>query len=170
MKRVLASFSAMALVVSASALAQSVGTQVVDTSGAPVGTVTAIQGDNLTIRTDKHEVVLPRSSMTADNGKLLLGLTRVQLNAQIEQALAAANAAVAPGVVVNGIGGTKIGTIESIGEGKVTIALESGRKLVLPVNAVRGNADGTTTIGYTSAQIEELVKANSGAETAESAQ
>ena len=49
-------------------------------------------------------------------------------------------------------------------DGKVTIALQSGRKLVLPQAGVRGNADGTATIGYTAEQIEELVKQNTPAE------
>jgi hypothetical protein len=42
--------------------------------------------------------------------------------------------------------------------------LQSGRKLVLPQAGVRGNPDGTATIGYTAEQIDELVKQNTPAE------
>ena len=48
----------------AQAQAITVGMQVTDTAGAPVGTVTAIQGDNLVVKTDKHEALLPRTSFT----------------------------------------------------------------------------------------------------------
>ena len=62
----------------AHALAQtagiSVGMQVVDTSGGAVGTVTGINGDVLTVKTDRHEVALPRSSFTPSEGKLLFGM------------------------------------------------------------------------------------------------
>lgn len=151
---------AMGLAISTPLAAQSVGMQVVDTAGARVGTVTAIQGANVTIKTDKHEVALPKSSFTASNGKLLFAMTQTQLDSQIEASLAAANAAVAAGASVKGISGAPVGTIEAVADGKVTIALESGRKLMLPQAGVRGNADGTATIGYTSEQIAELVKQN----------
>ena len=48
-----------------------------------VGTVTAIKGDNLVIKTDKHEVQLPKSSFTFANGKALFGMTQAQLNAEV---------------------------------------------------------------------------------------
>jgi preprotein translocase subunit YajC len=156
--------AAAAVALSAPLAAQSIGMQVVDTAGARVGTVTVITGDNLTIKTDKHEVALPKSSFTLNNGKLLFAMTQAQLDAQIEASLAAANAAVAPGSNVTGVGGTAVGTIEAVADGKVTIALQSGRKLVLPQAGVRGNPDGTATIGYTAEQIDELVKQNTPAE------
>jgi preprotein translocase subunit YajC len=139
--------------------------QIVDTAGGRVGTVTAIQGDNLTVKTDKHEIALPKASFTVNNGKLLFAMTQAQLDTQIEASLAAAKAAVAAGSTVKGVGGEPIGTIESVADGKVTIVLESGRKLVLPQVGVRGNTDGTATVGYTSGQIADLVKQNSTGDT-----
>ena len=41
-------------------------------TGGAVGTVNAVQGDNLLINTDKHEALLPKASFTAQEGKLLL--------------------------------------------------------------------------------------------------
>ena len=158
--------AALGLAVSTPLAAQSVGMQVVDTAGGRVGTVTAIQGANLMIKTDKHEIALPKSSFTANNGKLLFAMTQAQLDGQIDASLAAATAAVAPGSGVKGISGAAVGTIEAVADGKVTIALESGRKLVLPQAGVRGNADGTATIGYTSEQIADLVKQNTPVEAA----
>lgn len=142
-----------------------VGMQVVDPAGGTVGSVAALTGDNLVVKTDKHEVQLPKASFRADNGKLLFGMTQAQLNAEIEKSLTAASASVVAGATVNGIGGTSVGKIDVIADGKVTIALTAGRKIQVPQDALRGNPDGTVTIGYTSAQLQELV----GQATAETA-
>src|SRR5688500_7539626 len=66
-----------------------VGAKVVDTSGAEVGTITKVDGDNLIVKTDKHEVALPRASFAAGEKGLLFALTQAQLNAEVEKALAA---------------------------------------------------------------------------------
>jgi hypothetical protein len=57
------------------------GMQVVDPAGAPVGTVAAVKGDALVLKTDKHEVQLPLASFTASEGKLFFGMTAAELNA-----------------------------------------------------------------------------------------
>jgi preprotein translocase subunit YajC len=150
-----------ALFVAAPAVAQAgmnVGMQVTDSSGGPVGTVAAIQGTNLLIKTDKHEALLPRTSFTVSNGKLLFAMTQAQLDAQIERSLAAAKAAIVAGATVKGLGGTPVGTIESVADGKATIALQGGKKIAVPQEGLRGNADGTVTIGYSAAQLEAMVQ------------
>jgi preprotein translocase subunit YajC len=135
--------------------------QVTDAAGGTVGIVTGIKGDNIQVKTDKHDALLPKSSFTVANGKLLFGMTQAQLDAEIEKSLAAANSAIVAGATVNGTGGAKVGTIDSVADGKVTITLEGGKKIAVPQEGVRGNADGTVTIGYTAAQLEALVQ-NSG--------
>ena len=60
----------------APAAAQTPGMQVVDTNGGAVGVVTAIKGDLVTVKTDKHEVALPKTSFTVHEGKLLFGMTQ----------------------------------------------------------------------------------------------
>ena len=151
---VLTAFSALAL--SAPALAQAIapGMQVTDPNGGAVGSVKAIQGDNLLITTGSHEVLLPKASFTAANGKLLFGMTQAQLNAEIEKSTAAASAAVAAGATVKGLQGTEIGKIDSVTDGGVVIALPSGKKVQIARNGVRGNADGTVTVGLTAEQLE----------------
>lgn len=157
---------ALALALAVPAMGQSVGMQVVDTAGAPVGTVTAIKGENVQVKTAKHEALLPKTSFQADGGKLLFGMTQAQLDAQIEASVASANAAITAGATVKGLGGTPLGTIDSVADGKVVVALQSGQKVAIPQNGFRGNADGTVTLGYSSAQLEALVK---GSETAPAA-
>jgi preprotein translocase subunit YajC len=162
MRLILGSFAALGLALAAPAFAQSVGMQIVDTAGGVVGTVTAIKGDNLQIKTDKHEALLPKASFTAHEGKLLFGMTQAQLDAKIEASAAASQAAITAGATVNGTAGTAVGKIETVANGQVTIDLTSGKRIEVPATALRGNADGTVTIGYTAEQLEALVSGASG--------
>ena len=171
MRLIVGMLTAAGLFLAAPAVAQAgitAGMQVTDASGAAVGTVKAVQGSNLLISTGKHEVLLPSASFTADHGKLLFGMTQAQLNAQIEQSLAAANASIVAGATVKGISGTPVGTIESIADGNVTITLQSGKKIAVPQSGLRGNADRTVTIGYSAAQLEAMVQSSAPATDASS--
>jgi preprotein translocase subunit YajC len=142
-----------------------VGMQVTDPSGGPVGTVTSIQGDNLLVKTDKHEALLPKASFTSAGGKLLFGLTQAELDAEIEKSLAAAEAAVASGAIVKGLSGTEIGKIDSVSDGNVVIALTSGRKVQVARTGVRGNPDGTVTVGLTAEQLQAQVQSKDAAKS-----
>lgn len=148
--------------------AQAVGMQIVDTSGAPVGTVTAIKGDNVQVKTDKHEVLLPKASFRADKGKLVMAMTQAQLDSKIEETAAANAEAIAVGATVNGSAGTALGKIEAVDSGNVTIALNSGKKIKVPSTGLRGNADGTVTIGYTAEQLEALLNSSATSTTSAS--
>lgn len=165
MRLILGTLTALGLAMTAPAAAQSVGMTVVDTSGATVGTVTAIKGDNLQVKTDRHEALLPKTSFTLNGGKLLFDLTQAQLNAEIEKSAAASQAAIVAGATVKGSGGTAIGKIEAVEDGKVTIALDSGQRIQVPSTGLRGNADATVTIGYTADQLQALVTQGAGADT-----
>ena len=161
MRLIVGTLAAMGLFAASPALAQAgvtVGMQVTDSSGAPVGTVSAIQGSNLLIKTDRHEALLPSSSFRPEKGKLLFGMTQAQLDAQIEQTLAAASASIQPDATVKGLGGSAVGTIESVADGNATIALQDGKKIAVPQTGLRGNPDGTVTIGYSAAQLEAMVQ------------
>ena len=163
MRLIFGTFAAAALAFAAPTPASAqagmnVGMQVTDSAGGTVGTVKAIQGTNLLVKTDKHEALLPATSFTLANGKLLFGMTQAKLDAQIEQSLAAANAAIAAGATVKGSAGTPVGTIDSVADGKVTMTLQGGKKIAVPQEGLRGNPDGTVTIGFTADQLEALVQ------------
>jgi preprotein translocase subunit YajC len=166
MRLTLATFATLGILIAAPAAAQSVGMQIVDTAGNPVGSVTAINGDNFQVKTDKHEVLLPKSSFTANAGKLLFGMTQAQLNAEIEKSEAAANAAIVAGATVKGLQGTEIGKIDSVSDSGVVIALSSGKKIQVARNGVRGNPDGTVVVGLTADQLEAATKMSGGAAAA----
>ena len=66
--------------------------QVSDPKGGVVGTVKSVQGDNLLISTGTHEVLLPKASFAAQDGKLYFAMTQAELNAEIEKSTATAGA------------------------------------------------------------------------------
>lgn len=165
MRLILSNIMALGVVVAAPAAAQSVGMQVVDTTGATVGTVTAINGDNIQVKTDKHEALLPKASFSVDGNKLLFGLTQAQLDAKIEESAATAQKAIVAGATVNGSAGSNVGKIDAVDNGQATIALNSGKRLQVSVTGLRGNADGTVTIGYTAEQLDALVGGSAAAGT-----
>lgn len=156
MRLALTSIAAAAIALAAPAapaLAQAAGTQVVDTSGGAVGTVVRVGGDNVVIRTDKHEVALPKSSFTAHEGKLLFGMTQAQLNAATEKSLAEAAAAIAPGATVKGSGGAVVGTIDAVDTETVTIKLASGSLVRVPKSGVAAG-NGEVVVGLTAQELE----------------
>ena len=156
-------------VAGAPALAQAVptvGMQVTDTSGGAVGTVKAIQGDNILVQTDKHEALLPKTSFSLANGKLSFAMSQAQLDAEIEKDLAAAQASIAPGSLVKGLNGAELGKIDSVTDSAVVIALSSGQKVQIAKTGVRGNPDGTATVGLTIEQLNAQVSKGASAPTA----
>ena len=130
-----------------------VGTQVTDANGGAVGTVTAINGDVVTIKTDKFEANLPKSSFAENEGKLLVGMTQAELNAAIEKDQAAAAASLAVGAPVKDSSGATAGTIDAIDAEFVTIKLASGKAVRLPRTGIAGSANGAV-IGGTAADLE----------------
>ena len=144
------------------AAAIAVGNQVVDTKGGLVGTVSGINGDVILVKTDRHEVALPKASFTPSDGKLLFGMTKAELNAATDASLAAAEANLLPGATVKGLAGSKVGTIDSIDAQFATIKLESGNLVRIPRSGLAASSDGAV-IGLTAAQLEAQVDGAAGA-------
>lgn len=130
-----------------------VGTEVLDGSGNPVGTVTAINGDVVTVKTDKLEANLGKASFANQDGKLYIGLTQAQLNETIEKEKAAAEASLAVGAAVKDSAGAAAGTIESIDAEFVTLKLPSGKSVRIPRNGIAGSANGAV-VGLAVADLE----------------
>ncbi len=165
---VIVAFSAFALASTAApALAQSAaiapGMQVTDVNGGAVGTVKAVKGENLVIQTDKHEATLPKSGFTPSNGKLLFGMTQAQLDSAIETSLAAAKASIVAGATVKGLSGAELGKIDTVTDSDVVILLPSGKKIQVARSGVRGNVDGSVTVGLTAEQLQAQVQAGDSA-------
>ena len=140
--------------------AMQAGAKVSDTQGGEVGTITAVDGQYVTLKTDKHEVRLPVSSFTAVENGFIMGMTRDQLNAAVDSSLAKAQSLVAVGAVVKDTAGGTVGTIEALDEQYVTVKL-SKSSVKLPRSAVAATPNGPV-IGATAAELEAQAAAAAG--------
>ena len=129
------------------------GAKVSDANGGEVGVISKVDGQFMILKTDKHEVRLPVTSFRAHNGGFLFGMTRDQLNAEVEKTLAVASAKIVAGASVTGSQGGNVGTIDSIDDQFVTVKLVSGKKVRLPRAAVAPGPNGAV-IGMTVAELE----------------
>ena len=136
-----------------------VGMQVMDTADASVGQIVAMRDGTVTLKTDRHEIPLPATSFALRDGKLFFAMTRDQVNAEYEKALAEAEASLAVGATVKGLGGTPVGTIESIDDQNVMIKLTGGQSVQLPRGGIAGGPDGAV-IGISAADLAEKVSGN----------
>ena len=165
--RLFVAFAAASLAVASPALSQAdgftVGAQVLDGSGNPVGTITAVNGDVVTVKTDKVEAPLGKASFAQQDGKLYIGNTQAELNALVEQQSAAAAASLAVGATVKGTGGAEIGTIEAIDAEFVTLKLTSGKSVLIPRSGIAGSAEGAV-VGLTLADLEGQAPSGDGHE------
>jgi preprotein translocase subunit YajC len=138
----------------------SVGATVTDPQGGEVGTITSVDGDAVILRTDRHEVRLPAASFTATDEGVLFGMTREQVNTQVDQMTAQAEALMAVGSMVRDREGAAIGPIAELDEQFVTITYAESQ-LRLPREAVAATPNGPIA-SVTVAEIE--AQTNGGAE------
>lgn len=141
------------------ALAQAIaaGAQVSDTAGGAVGTITAVEGDYVTLKTDKHEVRFPVASFTKVEDGYIMAMTQAQVNAAADASLAQAQALIAVGAVVRGPEGGEVGTIDALDDQFVTLKMDD-RLVKLPRAAVGAGAGGPI-IGMTAAELEAAAAA-----------
>lgn len=131
----------------------SVGASVVGPEGAPVGTVTSVGSDFVTIKTDKYEVRLPKTALGARPDGWAVGLTQAELNASIEKSLGSLDALLKPGTAVAGAQGAAVGTVEAVEGDLVTLKLTSGKLVRLPKSGFAPGPNGLV-IGLTAQQLE----------------
>lgn len=155
----LASAAAAGLFLSTPAFADlRVGATVTDPQGGQVGEITAIDGDHLMLRTDRHQVRLPVASFTATDTAVLFGLTRDQLNAQVDQALSQAQLAIAVGAILHDRNGAVVGPVEATDAETITVRLGE-QQIRLPRTAVAPAPNGLVT-GATLAELQASLSAS----------
>ena len=153
--------AAAALPGSALAQTMTVGAKVADTAGGAVGTIAKVDGANVILKTDKHEVQLPASSFTAVEDGYIMAMTQAEVNAAVEQTLAKAAQAMTVGAVVKDTAGGTVGTIEAIDDQYVTVKLSKGA-VKLPRTAFAPTPGGPV-IGMTAAELEAQLEASADA-------
>lgn len=145
------------------------GAKVTDTAGGEVGMIVREDGAFVILKTDKHEVRLPKTSFTPHNGAFLMAMTRDQVNTAVEQAMAEANKLIAPGATVTGSGGATVGTIDSVDGEFVTLKLTSGKLVRLPRTGVAPGPNGAV-IGMSAAELEAAAAGASASQAGAEAQ
>lgn len=137
-----------------------VGMAVVDSQGGAVGTIMAVAADTVTVKTARHQAVLPKSSFTISEGKALFGMSQADLDASVDRTLAAkADAALKVGASVKGRDGASVGTIDAVDAANVTIRLASGPRISIPRSGIAVDAEGGGAIGLTATELEAQIKA-----------
>jgi preprotein translocase subunit YajC len=134
------------------------GAKVSDTQGREVGTIASVEDDFVILKTDKHQVRLPKTSFTASDGGFIMAMTRAQVNATVEQALAQADSMLVAGAVVRGKAGGTVGSIEAIDDQFATVKLTSGKLVRLPRSAVAAGTNAAL-IDMTVAELEAAADA-----------
>lgn len=135
------------------------GATISDTSGAPVGTVTAVANGNATIDTGSVKVAVPVTSIAQRPNGLVMAMTKAQLEAAAQAASKPVEIAVGNQVV--GPQGNPVGSVTETNGDLVTVQMPSG-KVQLPAKSFAQKAAGTLVIGMTPEQLEAAAKAASG--------
>ena len=164
MRSSLSTLAIVSIFLAAPLAAQTAGMQVLDAKGGVVGTVSGVMGDHVVVKTDRHEVRLPKASFTVDQNKLLFGMTQAELNAATDKSLAEAAAALVVGATVKGSAGATVGTIDAIDTEFATIKLASGKLVRIPRTGLGASAEGAV-IGLTADQLEAQAAPADGAST-----
>jgi preprotein translocase subunit YajC len=153
--------AALLLSVPAAAETLRVGAAVTDPQGGAVGTITAVDSQYVTLRTDRHETRLPVASFTATDNAVLFGMTRDQLNAAVDQALASAQQAIAVGAIVHDRTGAAIGPVASVDDQNVTVTFGQ-QPVQFPRSAIAAGPNGLV-VGVTVAELQAQVGASPNA-------
>lgn len=138
-----------------------IGDKVLGPQQKDVGTIVRIDGDNIVVNTGKHEAALAKSSFAKWPSGLVIGSTRDQLDAAVEQA-AAKNKADLAAALVSGAEAKSLNGIKVLGKVKeleadfVLLATPDG-DLRVPRSAFVLRPAGLT-IGLTVEQFDKAVK------------
>jgi preprotein translocase subunit YajC len=138
----------------------SVGTMVYGPDGNEVGKIDQVSGGNIVVNTGNNVAALPASSFVQGKNGPVIGLTKEQLDAELDKAKAEAaaklNAALVQGATVYGIQGVPVGTVKQITpDGKVVIAHKVG-DVPLAKNQFT-TTDKGLALKFTAAQLDQAL-------------
>ena len=167
-----AAIAAASLATAAYAAEVTVGATVYGPEGNPVGTVESVADGVVTLDTGKHKAPLPTSAFGEGETGPTITVTKAQLDAMLDEQIAAANAQrdaalVAMAAVVSA-DGQAAGTIDSI-EGDAIILARPGGKVSLLREHFAVDANGQLMVLYTVQQLDATIAAaaNASAQPAE---
>ena len=158
--------SAAPLFAQAAQVEVTAGATVYDAQGSEVGKVEKVEDGSAVVNTGKHSAALPTSGFGRNEKGLLLSMTREQLDAAVEAAVAKAHGtldqALAVGAAVHSSDGQAMGTVKAIGADGVITIDNAGKVLSLRKDAFTTDAKGLA-LKATAAQINEAAAAQAAA-------
>jgi len=131
------------------------GATVVDTTGAPVGTIESVSGGNAVLSTGTVKAAVPVSSFAKGANGLVVGITKADLEAKVQAATKPTE--IAAGMAVSGPGGAAVGKVDSVNGDLITVATATS-KAQLPRTAFAQGPNGLV-IGMSAAQLDAAAKA-----------
>lgn len=145
------------------------GAAVYGPEGNPVGVIEQVSGDTVVVKTDKHSATLQRSAFGTSDKGLSITFTQAQLNEAIEAANQAVDekltAALVPGAAVRSSDGVALGAVQTVSaEGPVTVDREGGAFTLARENFAIGESG--LIIHLTAAQLDEAIAQAQSAEPA----
>jgi hypothetical protein len=148
-----------------------VGVTVIDTAGAPVGTIESIADGTAIINTGTNKAPFPLASMTPGPNGPIIASTKAQLDGfYAEQAAKTAAALVTGAPVKTRNGAAQAGTIKSVAADSIVLTTATGQDVSLPRNIFAVDPQGTVVIGFTAEQFTEALNAAQPAAAAQPAQ
>ncbi|WP_230281062.1 hypothetical protein [Croceicoccus sp. Ery15] len=137
------------------------GATVTGNDGNAIGTVTQVSADSAVVNTGTHDVPLPLNAFGTDANGLTLNITKTELDTMMAEQLAAAEAALAEAMVAGAPVGTAdaqtLGTIDTVSEEGVVLALTDEQKITLGKEMFALDANGAVIVLATLAQIEAAI-------------
>ena len=146
----------------APAFAQDVGVAVMGNDGVQIGTIASNDGATAVVDTGKHKVPLALESYAEVDGAWTLNITKTDLDAMMDQEVAAREAALAEALVVGAEVATadavSLGTIDEMTDVGVTM-VQDGEPLTLPREMFALDTDGTLMVLATKADLDAAIAA-----------
>ncbi len=142
------------------------GATVYGPQGNVVGTVESVADGVVTVDTGKHKAPLPANAFGAGENGPTITVTQAQINAMLDEQLAAAaaqrDAALIPGAMVHTAKNAMLGTVKSVDGDNVVVEIETG-PVALQREHFAVDANGTLIALFTMAQIEAAAEAAAAA-------
>jgi hypothetical protein len=133
------------------------GTAVVDSTGAPVGTIDSVSASGAIVNTGTAKATLPLVAFAKRDNGVAIGLTKAQLEAAVAQAKPQPATSIAAGATVSDPQGGAVGTVAAV-QGDLITVQTANSKANLPKTAFAQGPNGLV-IGMTAAQLDAAAKA-----------
>lgn len=134
-----------------------VGATILDSAGVSLGTVDSVTPQAIVINTGTAKVPVPPTSIGKTDKGFAMAMTKADLDAAVAgaqaQAKAAVNAKLVPGTAVSTVAGAPLGTIKAADSQYVTLTTAKG-DVKLPIAAFSANASGQVITSVTAADLD----------------